>query len=137
MAIRGDALALVEQMLGGSRVKRPAVAARGRRPRARTGEKNSLESRYEAQLEADRLAGLVLWYAFEAIEFRLADRTKYRPDFVVMLADLTIEVREVKGHWEDDARVKIKVAAELYPFRFVAVKPVKSGWSVEVIPGVV
>ncbi len=27
----------------------------------------------------------------------------------------------MKGHWEDDARVKIKVAAEMYPFRFVAI----------------
>ena len=33
-----------------------------------------------------------------------------------------MELHEVKGHWQDDARVKIKVAAEQYPFRFVAVK---------------
>jgi hypothetical protein len=30
-------------------------------------------------------------------------------------------MREVKGHWEEDARVKIKVAASIYPFRFIAV----------------
>ena len=29
---------------------------------------------------------------------------------------------EVKGYWQDDAKVKIKVAAEMYPLRFVAVR---------------
>ena len=40
-----------------------------------------------------------------------------------MLGDGTLECHEVKGHWEDDARVKIKCAAEKFPFRFVAMKP--------------
>lgn len=130
------ALEAVEAMLAGERPKRPSKAGKGRRPRSRTGEMNSLESRYQAQLEADRLAGLVLWYAFEAVEFRLADRTKYKVDFLVMLADFTIEIHEVKGHWEDDARVKIKVAAEQFPFRFKAITRGRGGWKVEVIPGV-
>jgi hypothetical protein len=30
-----------------------------------------------------------------------------------MLADGQLQAHEVKGHWEDDARVKIKVAASL------------------------
>lgn len=40
----------------------------------------------------------------------MADKTFYSPDFIVPALDC-IEVHEVKGHWEDDARVKIKVAA--------------------------
>ena len=52
-----------------------------------------------------------------------------------MLANGQIELHEVKGFWMDDARVKIKVAAEMYPFKFVAIK-VKAkkdggGYSVE------
>jgi hypothetical protein len=46
-----------------------------------------------------------------------------------------IELHEVKGFWTDDARVKIKVAASIYPFKFMAVKPrpqkVGGGWEVE------
>ena len=44
------------------------------------------------------------------------------PDFAVLPADGVLEIHEVKGFWQDDARVKIKVAASLYPFRFVAMK---------------
>jgi hypothetical protein len=44
-------------------------------------------------------------------------------------------MHEVKGFWTDDARVKIKVAADLYPFRFIAAQalPKKQGggWKIE------
>ena len=50
-----------------------------------------------------------------------------------MLPDGGREIHEVKGHWTDDARVKIKVAAELYPYyRFSAVRRVKGEWVREV-----
>jgi hypothetical protein len=77
----------------------------------------------------------VEWYKFEGLKLRLADNTFYTPDFVVMAADGVLECHEVKGHWQDDARVKIKVAASLYPFRFFAVKKQTrkngGGWDVE------
>jgi hypothetical protein len=57
---------------------------------------------------------------------RLADKTFYSPDFAVLTkADGTLEMHEVKGFWQDDARVKIKVAASIYPFKFIAVKAQK------------
>lgn len=40
-----------------------------------------------------------------------------------MLATGELEMHEVKGFWEDDARVKIKVAASFYPFSFIAARP--------------
>ena len=85
---------------------------------------NSLERRYADELELRTIAGDVLWWKFESVKLRLADNTSYTADFCVMLADRTLEVVEVKGgHWEDDARVKFKVAAEQYPiFRFRAVQ---------------
>lgn len=45
----------------------------------------------------------------------------------------SLELHEVKGHWEDDARVKIKVAARMHPwFRFRAVKAARGGrWEYE------
>ena len=72
----------------------------------------------------------------EAVKLRLADKTFYTPDFVVIRADGGIELHEVKGHWEDDARVKIKVAATQHPwFRFLAVKAGKTGWQYETFGG--
>jgi hypothetical protein len=53
----------------------------------------------------------------------LVDNTFYTCDFAVLRADMSFELHEVKGYWEQDSRVKIKVAASLYPFRFIAVTP--------------
>ncbi len=92
---------------------------------------NGLESRYETDLRLRQVAGEVTWYRFESLKFRLADNTFYTPDFMVMLAGGEIELHEVKGHWEDDARVKIKVAAAMYPFRFVGVQRKKGQWLYE------
>lgn len=94
--------------------------ARGRR--RPPGEMNKTETAYAAHLEAKKNAGMIHWYAFEAMKLKLADNTTYTPDFAVLADDDVLEFHEVKGFWEDDARVKIKVAAALFPFRFIAVK---------------
>ncbi|RQZ50908.1 hypothetical protein [Burkholderia sp. Bp9099] len=89
--------------------------------RLKAGEMNKTEQRYANHLEARKQAGEIVWYRFEGIKFRLADNTFYTPDFAVMLASGQLEAHEVKGHWQDDARVKVKVAADQYPVRFIAV----------------
>ena len=103
--------------------------------RLKTGAMNKTEERYAAHLEELRRAGEILWFKFEAMKFRLADNTFYSPDFSVLRSDGRIEQLEVKGFWQDDARVKIKVAAELHPMRFIAVtarpKNLGGGWDVE------
>lgn len=103
--------------------------------RLKTGQMNKTESEYCQLLELRKRAGEVVWYRFEGMKLRLADNTFYTPDFAVMLSTGEMEMHEVKGFWTDDARVKIKVAAEQYPFRFIAVKPkakkAGGGWEVE------
>jgi hypothetical protein len=112
--------------------KDSSMIARGR---VRPDGMNNTEAAYRDILWARQVAGEILWFRYEAVKLRLADATFYSPDFVLMLADGTLEVHEVKGHWEDDARVKIKVAAAAYPFRFIAVTPVAKkhggGWKIE------
>lgn len=96
---------------------------------------NKTEAAYSERLKALEFTGAVQWFKFEGIKLRLADNTFYTPDFAVMLQDGTMELHEVKGFWQDDARAKIKIAADLYPFRFIAVKlrPKKDGggWDTE------
>jgi hypothetical protein len=103
--------------------------------RLKAGEMNGTEKRYAQHLDERKRSGEIVWVRFEGMKFRLADNTFYTPDFMVMLSDGHIEAHEVKGHWQDDARVKIKIAADMYPFRFVAVqaRPKKAGggWSLE------
>jgi hypothetical protein len=97
----------------------------------RRGKCNGLEASYAEHLTVLQARGEVLWWRFEGISFRLADGAIYTPDFVVQLPDGLIELHETKGHWREAARVRIKVAAELYPFAFVAVKSVGGKWQVE------
>lgn len=104
--------------------------------RLKQGKANSTELEYGKELEARKAAGEIIWYKFEALKLRLADNTFYTPDYAVMLASGLIECHEVKGFWEDDARAKIKIAADMYPFRFLGIqkRPKKhgGGWNVEV-----
>lgn len=90
--------------------------------RLKTGEMNKTEQAYAERLKLLQHAGEVAWFKFEGLKLRLADNTFYTPDFAVMLASGEMEMHEVKGFWQDDARAKIKIAADLYPFRFIAVK---------------
>lgn len=113
-----------------------AVQALGR---LKVGQKNKTEQAYGDHLEQRRIAGEVAWYKFEGVKLRLADNTFYTPDYAVMLVDGQMEMHEVKGHWTDDARVKVKVAADLYPFRFIALKArakkAGGGWEEEDFSG--
>ena len=113
------------------------ITGRVRRPRPGrsydTEKMNKTEAAYAAHLDALLAAGTILAWKYEGHKFKLADRTWYTPDFEVIRADGGIEMHEVKGFWEDDARVKIKVAASQYRwYRFLAVKAAKGGrWEME------
>lgn len=105
--------------------------------RLRTGQMNKTEAEYAEFLERRKWAGEVAWYKFEGVKLRLADNTFYTPDFAVMLATGEFQLHEVKGAaaiFMDDAKVKVKVAAEMYPFAFwVAIKrPKKHGGGFEI-----
>lgn len=100
----------------------------------RAGEMNKTEARYAQQLEARKAAGEVRWYAFERMKLRLAPKTFFTVDFFVQLADGSFECHEVKGRKgdryfaEEDAKLKIKIAAEMFPiFRFLITWPAKGG----------
>jgi hypothetical protein len=87
------------------------------------GQMNGLEKRYAAHLGLRKLTGEIADWRFEAIKLRLAPKTYYSPDFAVVTTSGRIELHETKGHWEDDARVKVKVAAAMFPwFDFVGVQ---------------
>ena len=91
---------------------------------------NKTEAAYNRLLEVRKGTGEVLWYAFEAINLRIGDNCFYRVDFFVLNANRELEAHEVKGYWTDDALVKIKVAAENFPFKFIAARLIKGEWEV-------
>lgn len=91
------------------------------------------EQAYARQLEIEKRAGLILDYAFHPESLRLGERCRFEPDFRVILPDFTVEFREVKGRkgesfWvEEDALIKLRVAAKLHPYRLCVVWPLKGG----------
>lgn len=108
--------------------------------RLKAGTMNKTEAEYAKILEARRACGKVLWYRFEGVTLKLADNTRYTPDFIVMLDSGELEAHEVKGSMnfiQDDAKVKIKVAADIFPFRFILVAPIAKkhggGWETKEI----
>lgn len=88
------------------------------------------EEQYRNMLEAKYRVGEILAYEYESITFRLAPKTTYTPDFLVVLPNGKIQIHEVKGFAREDAIIKFKVAAQQNPwFEFIMVKKSKTeGW---------
>ncbi len=96
---------------------------------------NKTEAEYAGMLEARKSGGEILWWAYEAVTLKLADNTRYTPDFLVMLADGTLEIHETKGGFiREDGWLKLKVAAGMFPFRFFLcqkqAKKAGGGWQI-------
>jgi hypothetical protein len=109
------------------------------------GTLNRTELAYAKVLEGLRIGNKVEWFKYEAIKLRLADNTFYTADFFVMTKEGELQVHEVKGSTArknnlgervgtkpfilNESNTKIKVAAELFPFRFFIVWPPDRGMS--------
>jgi len=84
---------------------------------------NKGEAAYATHLEALKRAGHISQYRFEGLTLRLGEDLRFTADFFVVNADDEIELHEVKpaskGKYfaREDAKIKLKVAAEQYPFR--------------------
>lgn len=110
--------------------------ALGRLPK---GEMNDGEKKFASNyLEPRRIAGEIVWWKFEGIKLRLAKLTTLTVDFPIMLASGELQMIDFKGSprvFTDDARAKMKVAAEIYPFPFFVAYPrakkLGGGYSIE------
>ncbi len=90
--------------------------ARGAAPR-----KRHEQDRGGIRRDAGRAQGTreIAWWKYEAITFKLADDTRYTPDFAVMLPNGEFEIHETKGGFiREDGWQKLKIAAGMFPFRF-------------------
>ena len=85
--------------------------------RREPGVRNKLEAEYEARLLADPL---IEWCAFERFKWKLADNTFWTPDYLVQTRDGELVIHEVKGgFFPEHNRLKLKIAAEQIPMRFI------------------
>ena len=110
------------------------------KPPPSKGGMNSLEERYAGYLEQRKMCSDIVDYRFEPFKLILAhgvpgqrSEVTYKPDFLAILTPevpklikerevshtlfrncYEVEIHEVKGFWREDARLKIKMAAELF-----------------------
>ena len=107
---------------------KPLAGAEQRVNRA-TDRMNKTERRYSLGLILLQRDGAIKRWAFEALKFRLADRTWYTPDFDIWYPDGRLRLVEVKGFMRDDAIVKFKVARETFPeWEWIMVRWIKGDW---------
>jgi hypothetical protein len=103
---------------------------------------NGAESAYARTLAVKVAAGFIARADFEPERLRIShakiaggQSAWYTPDFRVVLPDGTVEFHEVKGRWEEAAKVRIRVAADQHPYRFVLVTArggVRAGYTFDV-----
>ncbi len=99
------------------------------------GVMNQTEGLYAEALEILKLDGKIIEWKFEAVTFKIANNTRYTPDFAVFYADCVMEFVDAKGGGPIDPKslVKIKCVADQFPyFRFVIeqriAKKLGGGW---------
>jgi hypothetical protein len=106
--------------------------ALGRLPQ---GVMNKTEQRFLDWYIAPRVAaGDIVWWAFEGIKLKLAPSTFVTADFNVMFASRELWLFDVKGakHLvEEDARAKLKIAADKYPLPLFLAWPDGKGFHIE------
>lgn len=111
----------------------PAPTGRVKTPEERM---NKGEQAYAIVLDQRMADGHVAAWYYEPLNWRLADNTFYRGDFLVLLTSGALELHEVKGrkgdsfYAEEDAWLKLKTVADQMPWPVVVVWPLKGnvGW---------
>lgn len=123
------AIERAQSLLQGVNPAFPLVKAKGR-TRKTPGQMNKTESQYALYLEAEKQAGRILEYYYEPMGLRLAPKTYWHPDFMVLTPAHFLELHEIKGFMEDHANVKIKTAAVKFWWLTIYVvrkRPLKNG----------
>jgi hypothetical protein len=99
---------------------------------------SKLEAEYAQRLDLLKRAGEIIEYHHKGIRLRIGASGEstslawYSPDFMVILPDGTIRLDEVKGRWMEAAKVRIRAAAEFYPyFHFLAIQKKRGSWELE------
>lgn len=121
---------------------------KGKLPRHKRGAMNRLERKYADHLDARKEAGEILEWIYEPFSLNLQDpseaetdgdeatkkrqRARYTPDFLVQLADGSLEIHETKGFMTDASLVRTKWAAtKFYMFTFRVVRWENKSWTFE------
>lgn len=104
--------------------------ALGRLP---AGTLNNTEKAFAAYLQERQAAGAILWWKAHPFNVTLAKNTHYRPDFLVLNADMSLVIYEVKGSYTSEkGQMKIKLCVEALPvFKVIKASRKNGNWQFE------
>jgi len=92
---------------------------------------NGTEKLYATWLEARKRNGEIHDWMYERVTLKLGNDCRLTPDFFVTLPNGEVEVHEVKGGFiREDARVKLRAAATMFPFMFRLAQYKNKLWTV-------
>lgn len=98
--------------------------------------KSKLEAEYAQMLEAQARSGLIKSWMYEGITVRLADGVRFTVDFNVLALDGSLSMVETKGFLREAARVRLLVAARMFPmWSWFLVRKKRGAFVVEAIRG--
>lgn len=93
--------------------------------------KSLWELEYAQNLNQRLAAGEIIEWHYEALRFKIAHKTTYTPDFLVLYPNGSQELVEVKGHLRESANVKFKTCADKFKgFKWSMQRKVKGTWRV-------
>lgn len=89
------------------------------------------EQEYAHLLNIRLAAKEIIGWQYEAIRLKIADKTTYTPDFLILYPDGSQEFVEVKGYLRQSANVKFKACAEKFKgFKWSMQHKVKGVWQI-------
>ena len=96
---------------------------------------NATEAKYADRLDGLLIVGDIVWYAYEKIRLRVGKGNAFLcVDFAVVTKDGKLEFHEVKGGFTREASlVRLKAAAEMFPFTFRLCRYIGGEWSIVTI----
>ncbi len=130
MAIDYDGMSLSDQVFARLNLRVSGSTEKPKRKQQGRGE-NQLERNFDEHLRLMSLEGFINSWERATEPFRLAGGTTYTPDFMADDWDEHVYAIELKGPYErdDGSRIKIKVAARLYPqYRWLWVTRPQGQW---------
>jgi len=95
-------------------MKKPGLMKRPQRKGRTPGVMNKTEKLYADRLEIAKQTKEILSYGFEQVTFKIAPKTTYTPDFMVIYPG-HIEFHEVKGFLRESGNIKFKATAAMHP----------------------
>lgn len=94
---------------------------------------NKTEKAFALLLEHRKRSGEIADWFYERLTLKLGEDCRYTPDFLEVGIDGGLHLHETKGFMRDDALVKLKTCATIFPFPLTLWTLTRGAWTSRII----